>query len=291
MVGIQGLEALLVPLRHARRARAGSGSCSGRPPATWRLRRRLRDRRGVSDPSPLLDRAGIEDAFLRLGERLARRGVVADLYVFGGAAMALAFDSRRATRDVDALFEPHGIVHEEALAVAAELGLPRWWLNEQASTYVAPGGDPAASRVFDHPGLRVFAASPEHLLAMKAFAARPRERDVPGGRHGALRDRCGPVATPGLVPAPVPGQPDAVPARLDDGSLRSAFHDAKVELPLCVPAPRLSALGPGGADTSDRSRPTCTDLGYEDYLDAHCVIGPARPCVASRERQPVFRGG
>ena len=87
--------------------------------------------------------------------------------------MALAYDSRRATRDVDALFQPHGIVHDEALAVAAELGLPRWWLNEQASTYVAPSGDPTASRVFDHPGLRVFAASPEHLLAMKAFAARP----------------------------------------------------------------------------------------------------------------------
>jgi hypothetical protein len=47
--------------------------------------------------------------------------------------------------------------------------------NEQASSYVAPAGDPAASRVFDHPGLRVFAASPEHLLAMKAFAARPRD--------------------------------------------------------------------------------------------------------------------
>jgi predicted nucleotidyltransferase len=131
----------------------------------------------VSDPSPLLDRAGIEEAFRRLGERLAKRGVVADLYVFGGAAMALAYDSRRATRDVDALFKPHGIVLEEALAVAAELGLPRWWLNEQASSYVAPGGDPAASRAFDHPGLRVFAASPEHLLAMKAFAARPRDAE------------------------------------------------------------------------------------------------------------------
>jgi hypothetical protein len=100
----------------------------------------------VSDPSPLLDRAGIEEAFRRLGDRLAKRGVVADLYVFGGAAMALAYDSRRATRDVDALFKPHGIVHEEALAVAAELGLPRWRLNEQASSYVAPGGDPAAFR-------------------------------------------------------------------------------------------------------------------------------------------------
>jgi predicted nucleotidyltransferase len=103
--------------------------------------------------------------------------VVADLYVFGGAAMALAYDSRRATRDVDALFKPHGIVVEEAQAVAAELDLPRWWLNEQASSYVAPGGDSAASRVFDHPGLRVFAASPEHLLAMKALAARPRDAE------------------------------------------------------------------------------------------------------------------
>jgi hypothetical protein len=53
--------------------------------------------------------------------------------------------------------------------------LPSWWLNRQASSYVAPGEDPSASRVFDHPGLRVFAASPEHLLAMKALAARPRD--------------------------------------------------------------------------------------------------------------------
>jgi hypothetical protein len=132
----------------------------------------------VSDPPPgLLDRAAIEDAFRCLGERLARRGVVADLYVFGGAAMALAYDSRRATQDVDALFQPHGIVHEEALAVAAELGLPRWWLNEQASSYVVPGGDPGASSVFDHPGLRVFAASPRHPLAMKGLAARPRDTE------------------------------------------------------------------------------------------------------------------
>jgi hypothetical protein len=79
--------------------------------------------------------------------------------------------------EVDALFKPHGIVLKEALAVAAELGLPHWWLNEQASSYVAPGGDSAASRVFDHPGLRVFAASPEHLLAMKALAARPRDAE------------------------------------------------------------------------------------------------------------------
>lgn len=131
----------------------------------------------MSNGDPLLDRAAIEDAFRRLGDRLARRGVVADLYVFGGAAMALAYDARRSTRDIDAVFKPHGVVLDEARSVAAELGLPQWWLNEQASAYVAPGGDTNAPRVFDHPGLRVSAASPEHLLAMKVLAARRRDAD------------------------------------------------------------------------------------------------------------------
>ncbi|MBB5825234.1 DUF6036 family nucleotidyltransferase [Micromonospora carbonacea] len=131
----------------------------------------------MSLDDPLLDRVAIEDAFRRLGERLARRGVVADLYIFGGAAMALAYDARRATRDIDAVFHPHGVVLDEARAVADELGLPHWWLNEQASAYVAPGGDAAAPRVFDHPGLRVAAASAEHLLAMKVLAARRRDAD------------------------------------------------------------------------------------------------------------------
>jgi predicted nucleotidyltransferase len=131
----------------------------------------------VSTADPLLDRARIQDLFRRLAERLERRGVVGDIYVIGGAAMALAYDARRATRDIDAVFLPHGIVLEEAQALAAELGLPPWWLNEQASAYVAPGGDPEAPRSFDSPGLRVTTASPEHLLAMKAIAARRRDVD------------------------------------------------------------------------------------------------------------------
>lgn len=131
----------------------------------------------MTESGPLLDRAVIEDAFRRLGDRLARRGLTADVYVIGGAAMALAYDARRATRDIDAVFQPHGAVLEEARAVATELGLPSWWLNEQASSYVARGEDTNAPRVFDHPGLRVSAASPEHLLAMKVLAARRRDAD------------------------------------------------------------------------------------------------------------------
>ncbi|MGO9295198.1 MAG: hypothetical protein ACLP52_15210 [Streptosporangiaceae bacterium] len=73
----------------------------------------------------LLGRADLERAFTALGERLARRGVIADIFVVGGAAMALADDAARVTRDVDARFVPHGIVVEEAWGVADDLGCRR----------------------------------------------------------------------------------------------------------------------------------------------------------------------
>ena len=91
--------------------------------------------------------------------------------------MALAYDAARVTRDVDAVFKPHGIVLEEAREVADDLGLPYWWLNEQASVYISGKEDASKRRVFDHPGLRVMAASPAHVFAMKARAARTRDFD------------------------------------------------------------------------------------------------------------------
>jgi hypothetical protein len=92
----------------------------------------------VTEPGDvLLDRVQLERAFTALGERLVRRGVVADVFVVGGAAMALAYDATRVTRDVDSLFVPHGVVLEEARNMARDLGLPAWWLNEQASVYIS----------------------------------------------------------------------------------------------------------------------------------------------------------
>ena len=64
----------------------------------------------TSADEPLLDRTRIRDLFRQLGERLQRRGVVGDVCVIGGAAIALAYDARRATRDIDAVFLPREIV-------------------------------------------------------------------------------------------------------------------------------------------------------------------------------------
>lgn len=119
----------------------------------------------------LLDRDLLRRAFDLLATKLAGRGVVGELHVFGGAAMVLAFDERSATRDVDALFQSDGPVLESAREVADELALPRSWLNNQASSYVS-GRAGRGTPVYDHPNLRVLTTPTEHLLAMKARAAR-----------------------------------------------------------------------------------------------------------------------
>ena len=119
-----------------------------------------------------LSRDQLEQAFRLLAAQLAREGVVGEVYVFGGAAMVLAYKAREATRDVDALFEPREKIHTAAVEVAESLGLPPWWLNDQATSYLARVRDEAASVLADYPNLRVSAISPEHLLAMKALAAR-----------------------------------------------------------------------------------------------------------------------
>ena len=51
-----------------------------------------------------------ERAFAALGERLVRRGVVADVFRRRWRRHGLAYDADRVTRDVDAMFKPHGIV-------------------------------------------------------------------------------------------------------------------------------------------------------------------------------------
>jgi 1,4-dihydroxy-2-naphthoyl-CoA synthase len=76
--------------------------------------------------SEFIDKTQLYEAFGRLAIALQRDGTVGDIYIFGGAAMILAYQAREATRDVDALFEPREKVHQAAIQVAEELGLPRW---------------------------------------------------------------------------------------------------------------------------------------------------------------------
>lgn len=51
----------------------------------------------MSETGLLLDREAMQEAFRLRGNRLVARGVVADVYVIGDAAMVMAYDGRWST--------------------------------------------------------------------------------------------------------------------------------------------------------------------------------------------------
>jgi hypothetical protein len=121
----------------------------------------------------------IRDALLELGRRLDAKGHRADLYLVGGAEMALAFDRTRVTRDIDAVFAPKTVVYDVAREMAEESpDLDKNWLNDAVKGFLGQTEDADATVFLEEKGIRVLVASPRRLLAMKVFAARAdRDRD------------------------------------------------------------------------------------------------------------------
>lgn len=125
-------------------------------------------------PPVELDRSQIEELLEELGQRLQARGVEGSIYIAGGAAIALEFQERRVTVDVDAIFQPAETIREEATLMAEEHGLPPTWLSDRVRAFMPPGEDDQA-RVLSVPGLSVSVASARYLLAMKMAAGRPQD--------------------------------------------------------------------------------------------------------------------
>ena len=119
----------------------------------------------------LLTRKDILRALVRLSEILEARGVKADLFVIGGAAMTLAYRARPSTRDVDAIFKRRNEVFKAAAQVAREQTLPDGWLSDAAKKFLGRP-DRRPRPILDLPGVRIMAGSPEYLLAMKVLADR-----------------------------------------------------------------------------------------------------------------------
>ena len=121
--------------------------------------------------SDLLDRNNILVAFDKLNSELARRRAEVDLFVVGGAAIILTYDTDRRTRDGDAVFTDTGVVYEASRTVARRMHLPNDWLNDAVRTYTL-GIDKDASVIYEQKSLRVTVGSPAYVLVMKLLAAR-----------------------------------------------------------------------------------------------------------------------
>jgi hypothetical protein len=118
----------------------------------------------------------ILEALRALGEELTSRGVRGEVFIVGGAAMALAYSTRRVTKDIDAVFEPKNAIYDAAETVAEHLGLPEDWLNDAAKAFM-PGKDEHALPLPEVEGIEITTASAEYLLAMKLMAMRFGEDD------------------------------------------------------------------------------------------------------------------
>lgn len=123
-----------------------------------------------------LDADSVRALFQELSDRLAAAGVTAQLFVVGGAAMALGYDGGRVTRDVDAVFVPAPEVRRIAEEMSGPHGLEPDWLNDAAKGFL-PGPDEHPRTVFESESLLVQVPSPEYLLAMKLLASRD-DRDL-----------------------------------------------------------------------------------------------------------------
>jgi hypothetical protein len=127
-------------------------------------------------PERHFTRATIIAALQALGEELTGEGVRGQIFIVGGAAMALAYSTRRVTKDIDAVFEPKSAIYLAAAKVAEDLGLPEDWLNDAVKGFM-PGDDEHARPVPDITGIEISTASPQYLLAMKLMAMRFGEDD------------------------------------------------------------------------------------------------------------------
>lgn len=129
-----------------------------------------------------LTAADVRAALSEIGEILLRGGKVGEIALYGGSAILLQFEASFRTADVDAVVQSgdHTAILDAARAVAARRGWLRSWFSEAVANYLADnpattfhGSYPSESR----PGLRVYVARPDYLLAMKLRAMRVGTRD------------------------------------------------------------------------------------------------------------------
>lgn len=163
------------------RARVRRPGSAGSPSATSRLRalehvgacqraRWQRHRSGTLASVANLTRDKIIDAWARLGELAHAEGKSIDIIVVGGAVMAVYFQSRASTADVDGIFAPAPETRRWAQTVADELDLPSDWLNDGVKGYLT--GESEGPVLHRSAGIVVRTVAFAHLLALKLMAWR-----------------------------------------------------------------------------------------------------------------------
>lgn len=123
-----------------------------------------------------LTRQQIEAYLREVGADLDAQGLCGEILIVGGAYMTLVFRARKSTRGIDAIVtsDPKPL-REAVLRVAQRHKLPAHWLNDAVKGFIYR--QPKGRLWVEYPGLRVYVPGVDYILAMKADAARPEDRN------------------------------------------------------------------------------------------------------------------
>lgn len=126
-----------------------------------------------------LTKADILAGLARLSELAQKENVMLEISLYGGALMLLAYDSRQATKDVDAIIHPPEVGRRLAAKVAEEMGWHDDWLNDDVRFFVSTVETRHSwkPRGLNAPYLRISKPTAKYLLAMKVVACR---KAIPG---------------------------------------------------------------------------------------------------------------
>jgi len=125
----------------------------------------------------LLSKEDILRGLKKLDAKARQAHVIVDLSIYGGAALALAFDIRHSTRDVDAVVRGNpDFVRRAAAEIAIEEQWPEDWLNDGVKGFTSSNETMQLMIGFEgstQGGLRIYTPTPHYLFAMKCMAMRP----------------------------------------------------------------------------------------------------------------------
>lgn len=124
--------------------------------------------------APQVNAEEIKRYLTELNEELRSMDIKGEICLYGGAVMAIAYNARPDTDDVDAVFEPVRHVRRAARLVAERNGLPIGWLNNAVEIFLAQH---ERRILLNLSHLKIYLPAPDYLLAMKVLSARAETMD------------------------------------------------------------------------------------------------------------------
>lgn len=123
-----------------------------------------------------LTREDILQGLDRINELAKQSGIIVDMAIYGGAALSIAFDITRITRDVDVVVKGDTKFLRWAVTeVAKEMSWEEDWLNDAVKGFTSGSEELVPVEQYREAtggGLRVFVPTPEYIFAMKCMSMR-----------------------------------------------------------------------------------------------------------------------